>query len=1583
MSEGLIALIYTCVVFLFLIFGVLFGLIRGFKKTLVRGLFLILTSLVIFGIAKLIVPIFGGINISGLGLEVEGVKQSTLSGFFSSQVSSWIDAGSTADIDGLTEVILSVSELIFSVFVFWILFIVCKYLLLPLNLLLYKLIFRGADEKEYARLKKMNKKMHGKVHAFVSGGDDFKITPINQGNPNQPNQGNNIYNPNQPSQANNNYNPNQSTIHSNFQQNKSSNGEYIPLDEYVPNFGVKEETIVEDLPCEKPSKRRLLGGLMGIPVGLFCGAMMLMPITGFMGVAKQINQYKAVAMESEEGYIQTITDGNFENIEEEYDSSIGNYVMTYSGANLLSNLTFDVLTTKKINGSKVKLSDDIVKTVETANEVVELTKVDFSSLNQSEMQECLETIDKLIDKAFQIGIVRSVVAGGKDLGVLILEKMDLKEYNILKTSALESLKSISVDNLSNELRGVVNLGKSLNAQLDGVDDSVLTTIVKGNDVVENLSKVGDEDIDAVVNSLFEFEKYKMQLTSSIIPELIEVGFNLSQDFINDFLQNEENEFVYSDKAENIREFGTKDELVSSVKVVLKNAVKVLKDVNDNVGGAIKNVGPILDELKNNKIISANTFNSLISAVEEYASRNLKDILKDVVSDEEIDELTSSISDVTNWTVELNKIGNAYLIFEENNSEESPLIPTKYDKLDIKNVKFESLGEILEEIAQTSILSRDKINDLIKSAVNDQFNQIGSEEKYQINGVDITFSKEAKEKLLKNIENINDFKNELLLVKELITGEEPIIDIENLNSDLFKNLDSIGKAIDKITKDTQTLNKSKIVTNDLVVLVAKDVFKEFLKTGEGLSDIDNAVNNLIEEIIDDNGLLDNAIKRISFSWEKELGKISIIKDLNFEDLGSIGESLDSIVDKDNPSLIITNTEIVKMVKTIINAYKTDGENLSAEEEAMNNFINSITSTNGTLDNAINNPAFSWAHELDIMAQVENINFSDFKLLGETLDNIVNKANPSLLITNIEIAGMVKEIFNGYKVAEPSTVEDEAINDFIDAITKAGGRLDLSIIEDEFSWENELTHLSNIKDIELDELEEVGEILDGIIYSEIPSLIIKNSEIANMIKTIINSYKADGENLSAEEMAVNNLIDAIILEEGTLSIAINNPAFRWENELDKISQIKDMSFSDLGIVGETLDTIVDKNNPSLLISNTEITNMIKIIIKDYKQDEDSAESKAINSVIDEILGFALDNAVTQEGFSWEVELSKMQAFSEVDLTGDYANIGNTLDGIIESSKIFSDKLVANMFSAIIDSYKIVSEEEFTVIENAVNQFIDDINSKLAEVIDNNFDIIWENELENMEQISALTVEDDILSCGNAMENASKNSIIITDSLIAKMFKTVIENYKFTANGENLSDNENAINSFLDTIEVELNKDKDFNWAKEFGHVGILRDQLETLASIGSENIGDLETLGSIIDGIALNYGEDEVKNSDIITKIAVVELMEKMVKSLEYKNLEITDEDYAKKILINNFLNGDIDGDSSNDSNVGISFDALKEDSFDWAVAKNEEVGKGFKWANEFNYINEVISAIENATGDLTLSAQTAILEVINNCNIVVM
>ena len=358
MSEGLIALIYTCVVFLFLIFGVLFGLIRGFKKTLVRGLFLILTSLVIFGIAKLIVPIFGGINISGLGLEVEGVKQSTLSGFFSSQVSSWIDAGSTADIDGLTEVILSVSELIFSVFVFWILFIICKYLLLPLNLLLYNLIFKGAAEKEYARLKKMNKKMHGRVNAFVNNNDDFKITPINQGNPNQPNQGNNIYNPNQPSQANNNYNPNQSTIHLNFQQNKSSNGEYIPLDEYVPNFGVKEETIVEDLPCEKPSKRRLLGGLMGIPVGLFCGAMMLMPITGFMGVAKQINQYKAVAMESEEGYIQTITDGNFENIEEEYDSSIGNYVMTYSGANLLSNLTFDVLTTKKINGSKVKLSDD-------------------------------------------------------------------------------------------------------------------------------------------------------------------------------------------------------------------------------------------------------------------------------------------------------------------------------------------------------------------------------------------------------------------------------------------------------------------------------------------------------------------------------------------------------------------------------------------------------------------------------------------------------------------------------------------------------------------------------------------------------------------------------------------------------------------------------------------------------------------------------------------------------------------------------------------------------------------------------------------------------------------------------------------------------------------------------------------------------------------------------------------------------------------------------------------------------------------------------------------------------------------------
>ena len=921
MDASLIALIYSVLISLFIIFGIFWGLIRGFKKTLFRGIFLVVSAVLVFGITRLVSSAFANMDITWMNINVNGVVPSNIEGLISESLKASLEEEIALGLIDSIDVILSFVELFVSVILFWLLFILFKYLLLPLNYLLYKLIFRSAEEKEYARLKKMNKKMHGKVNAFVNGNDEFKITPINQHGDKE--------------DKSSNVQTKKGSSKKVSKERKYSNGikiqnknEFVPLNEYVPNFDAEQESVDNQVTIQKPKKRRLVGALMGIPVGLFCGAMMLMPLNGFMNLAQEVNKQKAVAMQSEEGYVQAITNGAYEDIEKGYNNSLGNYVMTYTGAKFVSNLTFNTITTRKINGTKVKLKDDLVKTIETVNDVYEITQIDFNNVTQEEMVTNLNKIDEVVEKVLNIGIVKALLKTGVAIGsdYIINSEMDLGEFDSIVKASLDALKNIDSNAISNELRGVVNIAKILNAKLEETSESLLTMIIKGDKIdVDVLSKITDDNIDSVIDSLFDFENYRMTTTSSIIPELVELGFNAGEGLINEFMANETNKFVYSDNAETIENLGSKDELVESIKNVLKGALKVIKSSEDGIGYAIKDAGPVLDELSKKKLIGKVSFSSLISAVEEYANKIATDALKDVVSEKEINELTVSLLGITNWGTECEHLGRAYTIYEENNTEDSPMFPKNAnDKLDIKNIKFDKLGEILDEISTTKLLNKTKIDRLLADVIGNQFIQVEGTDNYKINGVELELSGEFKNQFIANIKEISSYENELALIQSILIGDEPILDLDQLKEDVFANLGMLGGALDQLTNGTSSLNKSELFTDELIVSVFSDLMLDYKKTGENLTDLEIAFNELIDDVIGENGTLIEAVEKDGFSWENEFNKISTIKDLELDNLSNIGSALDSVVGGENPSLIITNSELVEMVKKVVESLEAKNE-----------------------------------------------------------------------------------------------------------------------------------------------------------------------------------------------------------------------------------------------------------------------------------------------------------------------------------------------------------------------------------------------------------------------------------------------------------------------------------------------------------------------------------------------------------------------------------------------------------------------------------------------------------------------------------
>lgn len=736
----------------FIGFGIIFGLIRGLRKTASRGIFLVITSVILLFIT---IPITSAIlkikvntditymenHISGRVSILEIIQfyvENLLGKDFSTQNPEFVN------------VITAIPVVFTNSVVYLMLFIICKYALLPLNYLFYRLIFAPKKPKDELGFSEFN-----------SG--DGNYTPLD-------NDSSNNFNP-QSSDINENTDnkgvttnelglrvieesrsttpdkvDNYSEILSNVQEggntqtnnetsDHSSDSNYAPTIENTPEntFGkdgtfikteIDEPTIERVTPAdiEKDSKKnkkeekrarrkdpkykkhRLLGGLIGALCGVFIMSNILIPVYGFMEILKDANTLTIDNVTNgEQKDLSTTTNGVTDDILKGYDLSILSRVSKYSGVEGLALAEFDFLTTQKINNKKITLRDDINNIVITVQKTDSLmgkyksyTKDDgITGLTQEELDTLITDTKAVLAQAESVKLIDCVADYLVPVicSALVTSEIKISDNEIVNRLAIDAIKTLATSkgiNAFEELQNLLDLTDYLNSQ------KLLIRLIQ-NDFSEPIAMLKDMDEDfglVLTNKL-----YKLKTVDLTLPYVVNIGLNILEQAIN---------YGYSENN------ATAEEIKSGLTNFIDYAFRTARSLDDKSSIYITNnslipLGKLLQTAKTSKLLNEETYKNLVS----YGVTKVQDLLKGLapadLEDYVILELANNIKIVDNWEYEMETINKAVLKLRDIDS--GILGDVEKDKIlrqgtninfVVKQDVFENLGEALDLLEGTCL-----------------------------------------------------------------------------------------------------------------------------------------------------------------------------------------------------------------------------------------------------------------------------------------------------------------------------------------------------------------------------------------------------------------------------------------------------------------------------------------------------------------------------------------------------------------------------------------------------------------------------------------------------------------------------------------------------------------------------------------------------------------------------------------------------------------------------------------------------------------------------------------------------------------
>ena len=1099
--------------------GLFWGMVRGFKRTAFRGMWLLITALALFFITPLITKMLMNIDLSFTGLEISGVQLTTIKDLIETIAANEGFGDVLTANPVLLELVEKLPGLLINAFLFVLLFWLTKILLWPIWAIITAATFKKRD----------------------------------------------------------------------------ANG-------------------------NKLKKKRLLGMLTGVVIGLFIGSVTLMPIVNTLNMVSSVESDTENLTAGSGGIITELAGEDAVTALSYVDQTNMSQVYTYTGFSALSQGMYTYLTTANINGSEVNLQKELKNAIVAYKLTTDLMEYDFDNLTEETINDTLITLDQLVDVVFSIGLVNAIgddfmpymlngLTSGEDFFVQV-PSTDDPDMDSLIMQGLTDLSDLQFSDIKNELKSLISVVKTLNDNhiimemkdfMESEQEMTLetaqeiatlfpTTLV--NDVVDKLfnskaisivaplALVGIVDYAvenaniaelngfelttatatqlkttfsgilnagvAILNSLDTTSDYYVtSLTISKVGELVDLVrtygglstqsynmlMNLAENKLNELLNETDTTSLPASivanissiisNVSNITSFGDEFDIYANI---FDDVLTVYEAVSNQTQINYQTVGEILDAVKSTALIG-NQFNSILSNAVDFASDYIPTEFGDFSS--VLTTLKANISANINWTVEMPKLGQAVDYVQDLMDEPDVM------SVVTTNAGLTEAGQVLDTL-KTSAL----IGNLIPQILN-----IGIDYATDFLPTEFGDLSSIVASIKANVSNNIVWATELPLFGEIATYAQTKMEDPNAMDTLMtsQGLTEIGGMMDD-------LKTSQLVGNVIpqIIQFTIDYAADFLPTDFG--DLSSIVAGIKANVSN------------SIVWETELPLLADLIDfgqtsmqdptfmnniLSSANLSQIGILLDNL----QTSALIGNQVNALLATIMTNATDSlDFTSMPQMEGVLEDVITNIENANGTI---------VWSNEMahigEFMELFDQMGSSyELDLIGAGLDSL----SGSQLITRSMINDIVIDFVDiALGVDDTSTPATELTD--IATIIK-NNIVNVTSFEDEFvAMEQFMTDFSSVLDgstttgtlnwedfgANLDSYDKDNGTMHSVLISATRPYIITNifdlvadGDTTGIVTNIANDVNANAENITSYETEFGYLEDLMdsVTDISTLSL-----------------------------------------------------------------------------------------------------------------------------------------------------------------------------------------------------------------------------------------------------------------------------------------------------------------------------------------------------------------------------------------------------------------------------------------------------------------
>lgn len=1252
--SSYITLGFSILLGVFILFGFLWGIIRGLKKTAGRGIFLLVTSIVLVFVAvpitSLILKI--KINCNIVTEDMELVGSYNIAEILTEYIKSLIGTDFIAKYPDFASIIVNFGIMLVNSIVYLVLFWLLKWLLLPLNSLFTKLVFKPYNyeivENEKTG-KKKKKKVKAKKHRLLGGLVGVAVGLVVTFNTMLPLWG-------------------MLDIASSVNTLKLENISEEPTDVNTLTDGA----ITDLTDAYRASAMSFATKYTGLEY---------MGLLAFDGVTSTKLDNERVTLRTEvKSVVSTVQ--NIDNLMGKYNTYMKNNFETITQDELNSLIAETKIAVNKCKEVKIVdcLADYMLPLVcsyvlktdmeITSNPTIDaLVKETLKVLIERSGINLMDELNRLIDIAEytnEQGLLIKVIKGDTSDPLQLLNGLedDFAKNLMNKVFALQTVDTT--------LTHIFNIGLTYFDQIAnfGYEEGDLTkeTVENGLvNLVDNTFKLA-KTLDDSTSIYFTFDSIKPlgKLLNTIKSSGLvnETTYTNIVDFTCKKLKEMSDEIVppeFTDVFNNQLVEGFKD--ITDWETEMNAISEVIDILRDNENG-------ILGEIKEGSTLRQGT--SFHFTLNEATLINLGKAL------DKLEETTIFGANITQTTEETTSSGETS---EESKASKSTTETPSYNGTTVTKL----IASICSYINNNMLDSNGALSEYKEVISSIRENTIKAEHSH---ATDVDF-----------------FESEMREISPLIVKLGNIISSGNVELD-----SSLGTALDKA-------KYSKLLGNDTTIIMVEKTINLLSDTMLGSDYTYNSdtstqtLNDKIYELFNGirTNLQDDEIRNTSRTqnnfWEEEITSYIALKTIA-EESGNVSTTSGMLELADELDTVYQSTTIPKdklngVIAFTIRSLKTNDS--SGINVTIDKLIEDIATAieAETFEVAGRNYTNYWQTELKHISNLSNTDFStintenDYRQIGLALDKVLlgyTTMNDNSIVLGNDPSGTytrasylinkttIKEVISGAISEMTGTIQ----NNFTDTTIKTAIGTALASISDNAKTNNvakyseELVKLFKLSNISitnsifenLEEMQNLGKSFDEIAYKQNESntayddnknsAIITRSVIGNLIADVIPMAK------SSDTTKINGTIDAIATNVRT--VTTNDTLISWETELSPICSLMTLKNTNITIdaikmegktlqddgtfsaedlegnallsVADTLDEIAFKHNGteylstnSLIIKRENLKDLVAGILAEQKVTTEpvSSENEIMNDIIDHTTMYInIDNELSTDYF-----------------------------------------------------------------------------------------------------------------------------------------------------------------------------------------------------------------------------------------------------------------------------------------------------------------------------------------------------------------